>query len=94
MKKSDDAAADVEGSGVMYADADAGVEACDVADDDAGVEACVVADDDDDADAFGVGEFHDITAGADDIDSIGDAEVGSCGEAISDSTRLRSSIYA
>ena len=94
MKKSDDAAADVEGSGVMCADADAGVEACDVADDDAGVEACVVADDDADADACGIGEFHDITAGADDIDSVGDAEVGCCGEAISDSIRLRSCIYA
>ena len=106
MKKSDDDAAadDVEGCGVMCADADveasgvmyadAGVDACDVADDDGGVEACVVADGDDDADACGVGEFNDITAGADDIDSVGDAEVGSCGEAISDSTRLRSSIYA
>ena len=95
--------ADVEASGVMYADAgvhtfdvaaDDGVHACDVAADDGGVEACVVADDDDDADACGVGEFHVITAGADDIDSVGDAEVGSCCEAISDSTRLRSCINA
>ena len=80
MKKSDDAAADVEGSRVVFANADAGVEACGVADDDA------------DADAYGDGEFHVITAGADDVDSCGDAAVGWCGEAISDSTWLRSCI--
>ena len=80
MKKSDDAAADVEGSGVVFANADGDVEACGVADDDA------------DADACGDGEFHVITAGADDVDSCGDAAVGWCGEAISDSTWLLSSI--
>ena len=82
MKESDDATADVEGSGVVFADADADVEACGVADDDA------------DADACGDGEFHVITAGADDVDSIGDAAMGCCGEAISDSTWLRSCINA
>ena len=82
--------ADVEASGVMYADAgvhtfdvaaDDGVHACDVAADDGGVEACVVAGDDDEEDACGVEGFNDITAGADDIDIVGDAEVGSCCEA-------------
>ena len=53
-----------------------------------------MADDDADADACGDGEFYVITAGADDVDSVGDAAVGSCGEAISDSTRLRSCINA
>ena len=84
--------ADVEASGVMYADAgvhtfdvaaDDGVHACDVAADDGGVEACVVADDDDDdeEDACGVEGFNDITGGADDIDIVGDAGLGSCCEA-------------
>ena len=54
---------------------------------------CGVADDADaDAEACGDGEFHVITAGADDVDSCGDAAVGWCGEAISDSTWLRSCI--
>ena len=44
-----------------------------------------MADDDADADAFGDGEFHVITAGADDVDSCGDAAVGCCGEVISNS---------
>ena len=85
-----DADAGVEACDV--ADDDAGVEACVVADDDAGVEACVVADDDADADAYGNGKLHVITAGADDVDSCGDAAVGWCGEAISDFTWLRSCI--
>ena len=67
--KYSDAADDVQGSGVAFADADADAEAC--------------GDD---------GKFHVITAGADDVDSCGDAAVGWCGEAISDSTWLRSCI--
>ena len=45
-----------------------------------------------DAEACGDGEFHVIAAGADDVDSCGDAAVGCCGEAVSDSTWLRSCI--
>ena len=71
--------ADVEASGVMYADA--GVHTFDVAADDGGVEACVVAGDDDEEDACGVEGFNDITGGADDIDIVGDAGLGSCCEA-------------
>ena len=57
--------ADVEASGVMYADA--GVHTFDVAAADGGVEACVVAgDDDDEEDACGVEGFNDISAGDDD----------------------------
>ena len=62
--------ADVEASGVMYADA--GVHTFDVAADDGGVEACVVAgDDDDEEDDCGVEGFNDIPAGAVDIDACG-----------------------
>ena len=50
------------------------------------------ADADADAEACGDGEFHVIAAGADDVDSCGDAAVGCCGEAVSDSTWLRSCI--
>ena len=66
--KYSDAADDVQGSGVAFADAEADAEAC------------------------GDGEFHVIAAGADDVDSCGDAAVGCCGEAVSDSTWLRSCI--
>ena len=84
------AAADVEASGVLNAvagvhafdvAADDGVRASDVAADDGGVEACVVAGDDDEEDACGVEGFDDITGGADDIDIVGDAGLGSCCEA-------------
>ena len=69
-----------EASGVLHAVA--GVHAFDVAADDGGVEACVVAgDDDDEEDACGVEGFDDITGGADDIDIVGDAGLGSCCEA-------------
>merc|ERR1711989_83117 len=64
----DDAATDdVEGCGVMCADADVGVHTFDVAADDGGVEACVVAgDNDDEEDDCGVEGFNDISAGDDD----------------------------
>ena len=84
------AAADVEASGVLNAvagvhafdvAADDGVRASDVAAADDGVDACVVAGDDGEDDACGVEGFDDITGGADDIDIVGDAGLGSCCEA-------------
>ena len=84
------AAADVEASGVLHAvagvhafdvAADDGVRASDVAAADDGVDACVVAGDDGEDDACGVEGFVDITGGADDIDIVGDAGLGSCCEA-------------
>ena len=48
---------------------------------DDGVNACVVAADDGEDDACGVEGFVDITGGADDIDIVGDAGLGSCCEA-------------
>ena len=95
QKNSDDAAADdVDGCGVMCAAADVeasgvlntvdGVHAFDVAADD-GVRTSDVASADDGVnaadDACGVEGFLDITAGADDIDIVGDGGLGSCCEA-------------
>ena len=45
-----------------------------------------------DAEACGDGEFHVIAAGADDVDGCGDAALGCSGEAVADSTWLRSCI--
>ena len=75
-----DVAAD---DGVRASDvaADDGVRTSDVAAADDGVDACVVAGDDGEDDACGVEGFVDITGGADDIDIVGDAGLGSCCEA-------------
>ena len=84
------AAADVEASGVLNTvdgehafdvAADDGVRTSDVASADDGVDACVMAADDGEDDACGVEGFDDITGGADDIDIVGDAGLGSCCEA-------------
>ena len=81
VRASDVAADDgVRASDVAAADDD-GVRASDVAAADDGVDACVVAGDDGEDDACGVEGFVDITGGADDIDIVGDAGLGSCCEA-------------
>ena len=92
QKNSDDAAADdVDGCGVMCTAADVeasgvlntvdGEHAFDVAADDGVRTSDVASADDGEDDACGVEGFVDITGGADDIDIVGDAGLGSCCEA-------------